>query len=332
MPIINNNPGIFSNRAGNSYELPFRLGTGQNIAGSPVGLGMSSRVKGLYAGYLAIYHPEAINWVNRAQANGGSISYQTLDAVSAFCYAIDSANIRDRFMRLNLFCGNNLASCLVPLYTNTSMNYTDVGNAIDTNHNFVDGDYSGSTGLTGDGNTKVLETGVSEYQSNSGNDSVSLNSHMSVYAITKNGADQYMMGTFNYYMGATYLLQMGSSYSLLILDNASTLIQSTVHPMSGDTSSTLTGLTIGTTNNTLGKIYNDNTDITNSFINDGSNANIYNICVFGSYDDDNEEVVANSDASLGAYSFGNYMTPTQVANYTSAMNTFQTAIWRNNAP
>lgn len=328
MPIITE--GDYNNRSGSqNFESPFRLGN------YPVSLGLFNTAKGLYVGSNPVYHPEAINWVIRVHglAAPGEVTYEQLDAVSKFCYAIDAAGIRDRFMRLSLFCGNNLKACVVPLYTNTSMNYTHVGNAVDTNNNFVDGDYSASTGLTGDGSTKVLETGVTQFLSNSGGASVILNSHISVYAISTNigtGQSEIIMGATNPYEYADYYLKMSPERSIVALNGLEndSFVRSTAHSMSGNTSSTLTGLTIGTTNNTLGNIYNDNVDITDAYAQESPAGDLPNICVFGYYDDDNEEVVANSDASLGGYSFGNYMTPTQVANYTSAMSAFQTATGR----
>ncbi len=281
-------------------------------------------------------HKEAVDWHNRVLVNGGRVSNSTLKAVSNFCRRIDAAGIRDRFMRLNLFCGNNLNACVVPLYTNTSMNYTHVGNAVDTNNNFVDEDYSASTGLTGDGPTnppKVLETGVTQFLSNSGGASAVLNSHMSVYVISTNigtGQSEIIMGATNPYEYADYYLKMSPERSIVALNGleADSYVRSTAHSMSGNTSSTLTGLTIGTSNNILGNIYNDNVDITDVYNYESPTVDLPNICVFGYYDDDNEEVVANSYASLGGYSFGNYMTPTQVASYTSAMSAFQTSMGR----
>jgi hypothetical protein len=65
----------------------------------------------------ATVHPEAAAWAARVVANGGTVG-NSLAAVSKFCAAIASAGIRDRFYRLNLFCGSNLNAALVPLYRN----------------------------------------------------------------------------------------------------------------------------------------------------------------------------------------------------------------------
>jgi len=110
-------------------------------------------------------HHDALDWARRVAANGGSVSRATLRAVSTFCDAIDRAAIRDRFYRLNLFCGTGLTACLVPLYRGPSLSGTQFGNATDTNVNFVSGDYSESNGLqaTTDGSqvaTKYLNTGL----------------------------------------------------------------------------------------------------------------------------------------------------------------------------
>lgn len=108
-------------------------------------------------------HPEAADWANRVRANGGSVSGSTLNAVSRFCTSIAAAGIRDRFYRLNLFCGSNISACLVPLYRGQSLGATQFGNTTDTNNNFTASDYNerGTTGgLRGNGSNKYLDTGV----------------------------------------------------------------------------------------------------------------------------------------------------------------------------
>ena len=107
-------------------------------------------------------HHEAIDWATRASANGGVISTTTIRAVSALCRDIDQAQIRDRFLRLNLSAGGFLGS-LVPLYRAASFGATVIGNATDTNINFVSGDYAetgSSAGWKGNGTTKYLQTGL----------------------------------------------------------------------------------------------------------------------------------------------------------------------------
>jgi hypothetical protein len=108
-------------------------------------------------------HPEAAGWAARVVTNGGSVSASTLTAVDTFCKAIDTAGIRSKFLRLNLFAGTGLSACLVPLYRGTSQSGTQYGNTTDTNSNFVTGDYTEtgtSGGLVGNGSTKRLATGM----------------------------------------------------------------------------------------------------------------------------------------------------------------------------
>ena len=110
-------------------------------------------------------HPETQDWRSRVIANGGSVSGTTLTAVDRFVKAIHAAGIRDRFYRLNLFCGTSDASLnavRTPLFRGPSLTGTQFGNATDTNVNFVQGDYAetgASGGLKGNGTTKYLETG-----------------------------------------------------------------------------------------------------------------------------------------------------------------------------
>jgi hypothetical protein len=95
-------------------------------------------------------------------ANGGTVSAATMNAVKAFCQTIVQQGLRDRFYRLNLFCGTGLSAALVPLYRGQSRTGTQFGGTTDTNTNFVSGDYveTGSTGgLLGNGTSKHLNTG-----------------------------------------------------------------------------------------------------------------------------------------------------------------------------
>jgi hypothetical protein len=129
-------------------------------------------------------NPDVDNWLATIALNGGSASSSTIAALNSFCNTIDSAGIRNKFYRLNLFCGNNLASCLVPLYVNT--NYTlpvTGGLSVDTNNNFVSGDYveTGATrGLKGNQNNKFLNTNLSPSML------PSFAHHISVYAPFQN--------------------------------------------------------------------------------------------------------------------------------------------------
>lgn len=115
------------------------------------------------ATFASVTNPDAAAWVQAVYASGGSVSVATATAVNTFCNAIDSAGLRDRFYRLNLFCGDNLQACMVPIYRGPTLGGTQYGHLIDANVNFVSGDYverGSSAGLTGNGTNKWLNTGV----------------------------------------------------------------------------------------------------------------------------------------------------------------------------
>jgi hypothetical protein len=108
-------------------------------------------------------HHEALDWATRVSANDGTISTTVLRAVSDFCAAIDRNSLRSSMCRLNPFAGGNLSGCLVPLYRSTSFGGTVIGNATDTNNNFVSADFvetESGGGLKGNGTNKSLDTGL----------------------------------------------------------------------------------------------------------------------------------------------------------------------------
>jgi len=113
---------------------------------------------------ISTTHPDAQAWRNAVIANGGTVSGSTLNAVSKFCRSIDAAGIRDRFYRLNLFCGTadgSLNAVRTPLYRGASRTGTQYGSAMDANTSFVQGDYTESVGLTkGQLQNKYLDTGL----------------------------------------------------------------------------------------------------------------------------------------------------------------------------
>lgn len=101
----------------------------------------------------ATAEPETTTWQAAVIANGGTVSAATLAAVNTRIVAAKAKGYWTKLLRTNWFCGDQLAACLVPIKVGG-------GNATDTNVNFVGGDYSEATGLTGNGTTKRLRTGI----------------------------------------------------------------------------------------------------------------------------------------------------------------------------
>lgn len=105
------------------------------------------------AGSSAPSNAEAADWVARVITAGGTVSAGTEAAAITMMNDLDTAGIRSKILRMNMFAGTGLAACLVPIIK-------DAGSATDTNTNFVSGDYSEATGLQGDGSSKYLSTGL----------------------------------------------------------------------------------------------------------------------------------------------------------------------------
>lgn len=97
-------------------------------------------------------HPYTSTWQSNVTTNSGTYNDTDTNALNDFMNSIDS--FKSKFARLNLFMGGDLLACLVPVIYNEGNNFAD------TNHNFVSGDYSRTTGLGNASNTtKYLTCG-----------------------------------------------------------------------------------------------------------------------------------------------------------------------------
>ena len=141
-------------------------------------------------------HPETTNWLSRVIANSGSASDATLQALDAFCAAIDAqSGLRGQITRLNLFCGNQLAAALVPQYLAESAEASAKGNSTDINSGatpFSSDSYAStgsSGGLTGNG-ISYLNTGLTN-----SNSSTSTSGHLSFSATGMTESTKAIMGT-----------------------------------------------------------------------------------------------------------------------------------------
>ena len=277
-------------------------------------------------------HPEAAAWASRVVANGGTVG-TSLSAVSKFCRAIDAAGIRNRFYRLNLFCGGTsgttagLAACLVPLYRGPSLSGTQYGGTTDTNVGpFVAGDYAetgASGGLTGNGSSKYLNTGLAP----SALPSVATG-HMAAYVpqITPSDATKAFMGN------ASGSNQYNLSYRL---NSATGLAQirtvwgTTASNDASEPSSVLRGgLRLSTrTGSTALRTYHNGTQVSlhETSVTPASHVNNWFVYAFNSAG----TPIQYSSDSMRAYSIGESMSAEQVAAYYTAMQAFQTALSRN---
>lgn len=292
-------------------------------------------------------HREARDWYNRAITNGGSVSKSTLKAVSDFCYRIDAAGIRGKFSRLNLICGDNLTAARVPLYRGLSFTGTQYGNSIDTNNNFVSGDYTerGSNGglNAGSGGTKYLDTGVIP---NNTNGFTGINNHMSAYVM--NRTNEFYIGCDDSYgccaggcawiwLQITQAVGPGPIYYMGDNDNGGGY----TGQFNGSSS---VGLFLGccdTGESGANSFTYTNGASDNDYTYGDMNSNSLNgaglsITIFGYnyiYYDNESGCLSNATAGYGhisSYSFGPFLTSDQQLSYYNALQAFQTALGRNN--
>jgi hypothetical protein len=277
-------------------------------------------------------HPEAADWAARVVANGGTVG-TSLPAVDRFCRAIDAAGIRDRFVRLNLFCGTGLNACLVPLYRSSSPGGTPLGGATDTNTGglFVTGDYNetgASGGLTG-GGTRYLTTGLLT----SALPAIATG-HVAAYAMTGfDAASAYgLVVSFasgfagsNYYgieanagnVTGTFSGSWGSAFSgraqVTSANGAGTGFIATSRTASDDNRLYRNGSQIGTTQSAS----------TTPAANDGAGFGVFvSLAQTGS-------TAFFAPVRMGGYSIGTGLTAAEMSSYNTAMQAFQTALSRN---
>lgn len=267
-------------------------------------------------------HPEAAAWKSAVVANGGSVSASTYKAVETFCKAIDTAGIRSRFYRLNLFAGTGLNACLVPLYRGPSLGGTQYGNTTDTNVGpFVSGDYAetgASGGLKGDGTTKFLQTGFP------GNALATGNRHLSAYdSLRDTTAYRSFMGTQDDSTG-TYYFSLGNS-------SPGTSVFASFGAQATSAGQTTGGHWIGTdpASNSL-VLYKNGSSVASSSSPVRQTPSSQGILVFATNQSPSAVAAGGRYAGrLGAYSIGLGMTAAQAAAYYTAMQAFQTAMGRN---
>lgn len=260
------------------------------------------------------FHPEASAWRSAVIANGGSVAASTVRAVSDFCIAIDAAGIRDRFYRLNLFCGTGLNSCFVPLYRGQSLTGTQYGNVIDINVGpFTSDDYvetGASGGLQGNGIGKRLDTGLDGSELSPGN------RHVSSYDIVS--------ATTNYSPSVLSGNALATMHGIGPWTTNLTVAYRTFNSVGGNvTFAVNTGHWLGNdTSTTASVLYRNGSPVasTSGQPAGGSGNTEYSILGRpGEY----------SEARIGGYTIGVSITAEQVSSLYTAMQTFQTALGRN---
>lgn len=287
-------------------------------------------------------HPDVQLWLYNVQQNGGSASAGTISALNTFCAAIDSAGIRNKFYRLNLFCGDNISAALVPLYLSTNWLSPSYGFSKDINYNFIAADYyetGSNAGLTSSGadpvqqnvGTKYLDTGffpssigtvgslISNFHISATVSTTAISANtQSILLSTNSYVDVWSMGIqlLGGYANVRTSITQGSS-GVDINAQLSPLSTGLVSPVTHLISSRLTttdfrvyqaGSQIGTTNTT--PLTATLTSPTPTFLLFRQSAGYY------------------SNLRLSDYSFGQGLTSSEASSYNSILQTFKNSLSR----
>lgn len=254
----------------------------------------------------------ATAWALAVAGNGGTASSNTLGAVSAFAKSAKAAGYWTKLNRVNLFCGDQLAACMVPLKVGG-------GSATETNVNFVGGDYTEATGLTGNGSTKSLDTGLLQ------NVFTAADRHIAIYERVRPSAaamDQMASeeaantNKWGIVMGVTG----GSSDNYVASSTASGANQG------GLTLSGVGGMFVGTGTDIQASIYKNGGSVVNGAIvaatPSATTMGVFAVKRAAAF-------IRWSDGVLAGYSIGTGLTAGDVANYYTHMQAFQAALGRS---
>jgi len=271
-----------------------------------------------------VSNADAQDWISRVYSNGGSVSTSTAAAVNQFCLDIENAtggSLRDRFYRLNLFCGTGLNACLVPLYRGASLGGTQYGNATDANNGpFVSGDYieTGASGGLWYGGvglniSKRLDTGLNGSELSSGN------RHCASYEIVPSGSDYSPSVLSGNTIGTMHGIGPWTSAA------GATYCYRSMNTIGGNiTAPTTSGFWLGSDVSSTYTLLYKNGSVAATSVQwpaGGSGNTTYQIL--------GHAVGEWSEARIGGYSIGLSMTAGQVAAFNAAMNALQAALNRS---
>jgi len=264
-------------------------------------------------------HPETQDWASRVRTAGGDVSAYTVFAVNRFVLAVYAAGIRDKLLRVNLFAGSSdsrLVAVRTPLFRGQSMDGAQYGNSLDTNFNFVAGDYEEagpSGGLRGNGSTKYLATGFAANLLTVGD------RHISAYVrAIASGNFSASLGSSDF--GGSFWLRRRFGNDQFAFDaGAGGIDQNAVDV------GFLMGVNSGAGAGVLYRNGNAISSATGQTIATASSAPIH---IFARSTGTGGQATDLSSARLGGYSIGSALTRSQAIAYSVAMQEFQAAMRR----
>ena len=259
------------------------------------------------------------DWSSRITANSGSVSINVLNAADTFITTCKNSGVWDKLQRLNLFAGDQLAACLIPII-NT------YGGAADINTNFVEADYSQTGGLNSDGVTKRLNTNFIP------NSSIGATScHLSTYIITgvpgyiTMGCTTYGVNNIQFRIATNYNDAAAKSIVIIGDYNGGANPHFQTYKATGITQGFVV-VTKPSVNETYmsksGTTYLSNTTTYVGL------TTLPTQPVYIFVNNDNGYPSQYTDATMGSYSVGSGLSLAQVSGYSFAMQNFQKALSR----
>lgn len=107
-----------------------------------------------------IVNAETQVWYDKVVTAGGTVSDETLTAVDVFFQQLADSSLRSKMLRVNLICGDGLASVKIPQILSDHKDSATMGYTIDSLMLWVSGDYTELSGLGNAANTtKYIKTG-----------------------------------------------------------------------------------------------------------------------------------------------------------------------------
>lgn len=268
-----------------------------------------------------VSNPEAQNWIDRVYDNGGTVSASTAAAVNTFCTAIDAAGIRDRFYRLNLLCGDNIAAVMVPLYRSTSFGGAVIGNAVETNTGpYVTADYTetGSNGGLQHQFGKSLGTGLTASNCpqfatlHFGYSAVSSSGHRPIASVNTDGSSERVDCFMSSTPGGFQQFSIGLGQT-----------SGAINYQPGSGTPVTRRMIASRTSSSRMDLYRDGVSVANDQVaRTATSSGTTGIGMLGSVS------FGSAGGRSRFYSFGAAMDSAQVANYDAALSAFLTAMGR----
>jgi len=284
-------------------------------------------------------NPDVDIWLNTVTLNGGTVSSTTISALNTFCNSIDSAGLRNKFYRLNLFCGNNFTACVVPLYSGPSRSSIQFGFSSDQNINYSYATYNTGNDINDDftysenqgllGSAQALTTSVSRRFLDTGLKLNLLNSNNIHYSFYCNN-----LTTGGYGLGIYEAANTGFSFSISSSNFYTGAFANPILTYSNSSSPksypSNKGLYVSTHNNNILSIYEGRgsrlgyRDISSVPLTIPS---ISSLTIFS--ENRPSAPLFNFIDRLQGYSIGLALSQSEIETYYDIMQTFQTALNRN---